>query len=174
MTSTGSGALPSLPKPRSLVLLESAPPAHLAALCFWLSRSTFGRVPKHLTNDSPTQRAEQCGCRAAGIGQIHSRHRQEGRRRRTPAPISVPWCPLPHVMTVQHNEAEMTQVHLLPVMAGSCQHACPQAAQPPKHDVGLIPTSPSPRRPPNSSQIQTSFHIKRSVWQQYVKTYLAQ
>ena len=69
---------------------------------------------------------------------------------------------------------------LAPRHDGRTERCCDDASPtPPRHavvstqssstpkatNVGLIPTSPSPRRPPSSSQTQTSFHINRSPWQ---------
>lgn len=116
MTSTRSALSPQTEEPCAVGGCSSTAPG--SALLLALLKH------EHLTDDTLRQRIEQRGSQAAGMGQIHSRDRQGGRRRRTPTPISVP---LPHVTTVQHSEAETTQVYLLPVM---------QVAQPSKSHVG--------------------------------------
>lgn len=93
-------------------------------------------LPKHLRTRAPApyQQLPDAASRATRAqavetGQIDSGARQGGRRKSTSAPVSVLGCPLPHVMTMQHSEAETMPVCLLPGTAGACLRPCSRAAQ---------------------------------------------
>lgn len=93
-------------------------------------------LPKHLWTRAPApyQQLPDAASRApraqvVETGQIDSGARQGGRRKSMSAPVSVPRCPLPRVMTMQHSEAETMPVCLLPGTAGACLRPCSCAAQ---------------------------------------------